>query len=138
MTPSRAPLRFLGTWRIKQCESSQPELAHPTSGVTSFTQEGDVVHYENQSTWSDGRSSQVSASLRLDGSWCPVNGSSLTDSVSFRSNGDSFEATMRQQDKPAGSNRTRVSPTGRTMTSEWEIPTPDGQTIVWKMIFERE
>lgn len=138
MTPSRAPLRFLGTWRVTQCESSRPDLPFPKSGIASFTQEGEAVYYENETTWSDGRFSRVTALLRLDGSWCSVTGSALADSASLQSNGDSFSVQMQNQGKEAGTNRTTVSSSGRTMVSSWELPTPDGDKMVWKVTSERE
>jgi hypothetical protein len=138
MTPSRAPLRFLGTWRVTQSDSSRPDLPYPKSGLTTFTQEADSVHYEAETLWSDGCSSQVKATLKLDGSWCPVTGSSVADSVSFRADGDSFDVEMRKHNAEAGTNRTTISSTGRTMTTRWEIPCPDGETIVWKTASERQ
>jgi hypothetical protein len=139
MTPSKAPLRFLGTWQMTQCETSRPELPHPTSGITTFTQQEDSIQYENETRWSDGRNSKVTASLRLDGSWCPVSGSVLADSVSFERQDDStFSVRMKKNGADAGSNRTTISSTGRTMTGQWEIKGTDGGIISWKMTSERQ
>jgi hypothetical protein len=41
MTPSKAPLPFLGAWKLTTTESSRPDLPHPASGLTTFTQEED-------------------------------------------------------------------------------------------------
>ena len=84
MTPSEAPLAILGTWQLGKCESSRPDLPHPMAGITTFTQEDDGIHYSNDGVWSDGRTTKVSAVLPLDGSWRPITGSMLADSLSFR------------------------------------------------------
>ena len=47
MTPAKAPLPFLGTWKLTNCKSSRPDLPHPTSGSTTFTQEGSNIHYNH-------------------------------------------------------------------------------------------
>jgi hypothetical protein len=139
MTPSKAPLPFLGTWRLTKCESSRPDLPHPTSGITSFTQEEDAVHYSNDGVWSDGRAAKVSAVLRMDGTWCPLTGSLVADSLSFRCLEDgSFEAKMRKAGTDVGTNRTTASADGRTMTGHWEFVGPGGTTITWKTMSERQ
>jgi len=71
MTPSKAPLPFLGTWRLTKCETSRPDLPHPTSGITTFTQKEDAVHYSNEGVWSDGRTAKVGAVLQMDGNKVP-------------------------------------------------------------------
>jgi hypothetical protein len=137
--PSGMPLRFLGTWQLTHWQSSHPDIPHPLSGTTSFTREGEVIHYEAETRWSDGRSSSARASLKLDGTWSAVTGSVLADSVSFQQVDDSaFTVDMRKSGDHAGSSRTRVSATGRTMTTDWEIPGPEGSTITWRTTSERQ
>ena len=139
LTPSKAPLRFLGTWRITKVETSRPDLPHPTTGVTTFTQEADHVHYEAETTWSDGTRSKVTAALRTDGSWCPVIGSLIADTVSFqRVDDSSFSVNMKKQGLDVGTNHTTISATGRTMTGSWEVKAPDGTKVTWKMSSERQ
>ena len=139
MTPSKAPLPFLGTWKLAKCEASRPELPHPTSGITTFTQEGDAIHYSNDGVWSDGRTPKVNAVLQLNGNWCPVTGSILTDSLSFRRLDDgSFEAKMKKGGADVGTSRSTVSADGRTLTGHWEIVGPGGTIITWKTTSERQ
>lgn len=139
MTPSKAPLPFLGTWKLTKCESSHPDLPHPTSGVTTFTQEKDAIHYSADTVWSDGRKSNASAVLTLDGSWCTVSGSLVTDSLSLRrlENG-SLEAKMRKGGVDVGKTRSTYSADGRTATGHWEIAGPGGKTITWTTTSERQ
>jgi hypothetical protein len=139
MTPSKAPLPFLGTWRLTKCESSRPDLPHPISGITTFTQEEDAVHYTNDGVWSDGRTAKVNAVLQMDGNWCPVTGSLVTDSLSFqRLTGGSFEVKMKKGGVDVGTTRTTVSADGRTMTGDWEFAGPGGATITWKTTSDRQ
>jgi len=139
MTPSKAPLPILGTWRLTKCESSRRDLPHPTSGITTFTQEGDAVHYSNEGVWSDGRSAKVSAVFQMDGRWCPVTGSLLADSLSFRRLGDgSFEAKMKKGGVDVGTSRSTVSADGRTMTGHWEIVGASGTSLTWETTSERQ
>ena len=132
MTPSKAPLPFLGTWKLTKCESTQPDLPHPTSGITTFNQEKDAVHYSNDGVWSDGRKSKVTAVLQMDGTWCPVKGSLLADE-----NG-SLESKMRKGGVDVGSNRSTFSADGRIMTGHWEIAGTGGKTVTWKTTSERQ
>jgi hypothetical protein len=60
MAPSKASLAFLGTWKLVKCECSQPNLPHPISGITTFTEEEDAIHYSNDGAWSNGRTVKVS------------------------------------------------------------------------------
>ena len=139
MTPSQAPLPLFGTWKLVSCESSHPELPHPTSGITTFTQEDDAIHYSSEGIWSDGRTTTPRAILRLDGSWYPVMGSLLADSLSLERMVDgSYEAKMRRDGADVGTNRTRISADGQIMTSHWEIIGPDDLMIVWDTMSERE
>jgi hypothetical protein len=139
MTPSKAPLPFLGTWKLAKCESSRPDLPHPTSGITTFTQEEDAIHYSNDGVWSDGRTTKVSAVLQLDGNWCPLTGSMLADSLSFRRLEDgSFEAKGKRDGVDVLTSRSRVSADGRTMTGYWELVGPDGATITWETTSDRQ
>ena len=139
MTPSKAPLPFLGTWKLTKCETSRPDLSHPTGGITTFTQGKDAIHYSNDGVWSDGRASKVSAALQLDGTWCPVTGSLVADSLSFRRLEDgSFEAKMKKAGAGVGTTRSTVSADGRTMTGHWEFAGPGGTTVTWKTTSERQ
>jgi hypothetical protein len=138
MTASKAPLPFIGTWKLTNCESSRPDLPHPTGGIATFTQQGDAVNYTNDGVWSDGRTAKVTAVLKLDGTWCPVAGSLTTDSLSFQSlEGGTFEVKMRKGGVDVGTNRTTVSADGRTMTGQWELAGPGG-TLTWKTTSERQ
>ena len=139
MTPSKAPIPFLGTWKLTKCESSRPEMPHPTAGITRFTQEEDAIHYSNDGVWSDGRTSKVSFVFQLDGEWFPVTGSLLADSISCRLLADgSFEAKMRRNGADAGTTRSTVSTDGRTMMGHWEFGGPGGTAITWKTTAERQ
>jgi len=139
MTPSKAPLPILGTWRLTKCESSRRDLPHPTSGITTFTQVGDAVHYSNEGVWSDGRSAKVSAIFQMDGSWRPVTGSLRADSLRFRRLGDgSFEAKMKKGGVDVGTSRSTVSADGRTMTGHWEIVGASGTSLTWETTSERQ
>jgi hypothetical protein len=138
MTPSKAPLPFLGTWKLTKCESSRPDLPHPTSSVTTFTQEQDAIHYHSDGVWSDGRAAKVTAVLQMDGSWCPVTGSLLADSLSFQIEGGSFGGKMRKRGVDVGTTRSTVSADGRTMTGHWELVGPGGVTVTWNTTSERQ
>ena len=135
MAPSKASLAFLGTWKLVKCECSQPNLPHPISGITTFTEEEDAIHYSNDGAWSNGRTVKVSADLQLDGNWHPVTGSALADSLSFLSLEDgSFEAKMKRGGVDTGISRSTVSEDGRTLTGLWDIIGPD----TWITTSERQ
>ena len=139
MTPSKAPLPFVGTWRLTKCQSSRPDLPHPTSGITTFIQKENAIHYTNDGIWSDGRTAKVTAILHLDGEWCPVNGSLLADSLSFQNLSDgSFEAKLKKSGVDVGTSRSTVSADGRTMMALWKIAGPEGATVTWKTTSERQ
>lgn len=139
MTPSKAPLPFLGTWKLVTCESSRPDLPYPTSGVTTFAQEEDGIHYVADSTWSDGRTTSVSAVFQLDGAWSPVTGSHLVDSLSFRGLEDgSFEAKGMKGGSHAVTVHAKYSADGRTSAAHWELTGPNGAAITWEATSERQ
>ncbi len=139
MTPSKAPLPFVGTWKLTNCKSSRPDLPHPTSGITTFTEQSSGIHYGNDGVWSDGRTAKVSAVLQMDGTWCPVTGSLLTDSLSLQGREDgSFEAKMRKGGVEVGITRSTHSADGKTATGHWEIAGPGGTTITWETKSERQ
>ena len=139
MTPSKAPLPFLGTWKLTKCESSRPDLPHPTSGITAFTQKEEAIHYSNDGVWSDGRTSKVSFILQMDGNWFTIAGSLVADSLSCRQLEDgSFEAKMKKGGANVGTSRSTVSTDGRTMIGYWEFVGPSGTTITWDTTSERQ
>jgi hypothetical protein len=122
-----------------KAESSRPDLPHPTSATATFTQEDDGIHYTSDGVWSDGRTSKVSAVLELDGNWCPVTGSFLADSLSFRRLEDgSFETKMKKGGDEVGATRATVSADGRTLTGRWDFVGPDGAILTWNTTHERQ
>jgi hypothetical protein len=129
----------LGTWKLVACESSHPDLPHPTSGITSFTQGENAIQYANDGVWSDGRNSNARADVQLDGNWYPVSGSLLADSLSLRRLDDgSFEAKMRKNGLDIGSALSTISPDGKTQTGHWEVAGPGGTAITWTTTLERQ
>lgn len=139
MTPSKAPLPFLGTWKLATCESSRPDLPYPTSGLTTFAQEEDGIHYQADSTWSDGRTTKFSAVLQLDGTWSPVTGSQLVDSLSFKRLEDgSSEAKGTKGGAHAVTTHATYSADARTSTAHWELAGPNGVTITWETTSEQQ
>jgi hypothetical protein len=139
MTPAKAPLPFLGTWKLAKCETSHPDVPHPSGGITTMTQGKDAIHYTNDGVRSDGLTTKVTADLKLDGSWCPVTGSLIADSLSFRTREDgSFEAKMRKGGADVGSTHSTVSPDGRTLTGHWKLAGPGGAIITWTTTSERQ
>jgi hypothetical protein len=138
MTPSQAPLLYLGTWKLTDCRSTRPELPHPISGIVTFAMEQDALRYHNEGAWSDGRTVTVNAAIPLDGTWCPVAGSLLSDSLSFRSMDAGFEIRMRKNGADIGMTRSTVSADGRTMTGGWELLGPDGKSVTWTTILDRQ
>jgi hypothetical protein len=139
MTPSKAPLPFLGTWKLSKCETSRPDLPHLTSGITTFTQKEDGIHYTSESVWSDGRSTKTSYISQMDGDWCPVSGSTMTDSLSLRRQEDgSLDSRMKKGGVDVGTVRATVSADGRIMTGHWGFVGPGGATVTWKTTAERQ
>ena len=139
MTPSKAPLPFLGTWKLTKCETSRPDLPYPSAGITTFSQEEDAIHYSNDGIWSDGRMTKVTAVFQMDGNWYPLTGSMLADSLSFRRLDDgSFEAKGKRAGVDALTSRSRVSADGQTMTGHWDLAGPDGIAITWETTSSRQ
>ena len=139
MTPSQAPYAFLGTWKVTKCQTSRPDLPHPVSGITIFTQEQDGIHYSGDTVWSDGRTSKAAFVYQLDGSWYPVTGSLVADSASLRLLEDgSLEARMKKGGADLGNQHCTFSADGRVMTSHWEFIGPDGAKITWELMSERQ
>ena len=139
MTPSKAPLPFLGTWRLTKVETSRPDLPHPQSGVTTFTQENDIIQYTNDGVWTDGRRTKVTAVLQLDGSLCPITNSMVADALTLRVLDDgTLEVKMKRGGVDVGTNQTSVSPDGRTMTGQWDLVGPGGTKITWNTTQERQ
>ena len=139
MTPSKAPLPFLGTWKLTKCEPTRPDLPHPVSGTTKATQEDDGIHLNSEGTLSDGRAQKMSIVYQMDGSWYPVIGSLMADSVSVRRVDDfSAEAKLRKGGADVGTQITTVSADGRTLTAQVELVGPGGAAIAWKSTSERQ
>ena len=139
MTPAKAPLPFLGTWKLTKCEPARPDLPHPVSGITTSTQEDDGIHLNNEGTWSDGRAVKMSIVYQMDGGWYPVAGSLVADSVSVRRLDElSFEAKLRKGGADVGTQITTVSADGRTLTAQVQLVGPSGSAIGWKTTSERQ
>jgi len=132
MTPAKAPLPFLGTWKLTSCESSHPDMPHPASGTTTFTEEKGSIRYRSKTVWSDGRKTSVQAILKLDGSWCPITGSLIADSISVESIPNGLVAKLRKADVDTGTTRSTVSSDGRTTNGVWEMVGPGGIAMTWK------
>ena len=138
MTPSKSPLPILGTWKLTSCESSRPDLPHPVSGITVFTQEGNTIHYSNDGVWSNGRISTASAVLELGDNWYPISGSLLADSLSLRLLPDgSYEARGRKGEIDVLTLHSSISADGRTMTGEWHVAGVGEEAITWRTTSER-
>jgi hypothetical protein len=139
MTPAKAPLPFLGTWKLTHCKSSHPDLPHPVSGTTIFSEAANCIHYRNDSVWTDGQAATVNFVFHIDGNWYPITGSRLADSLSFRSLEDSsIQATMKKGGVEVGTNHTTVSADGQTLTSHWKFAGPGGTSITWETTSQRQ
>lgn len=139
MTPSKAPLPLFGTWKLASCESSMPELPHPTSGMTTFTQEGDAIQYTSDGVWTDGGHRNVMATIPLDGTWCAVTGSAVIDSLSMSQLPDgSFEAKGKKGGDDVVTTALTISADGQTMTAHWTFIGPNDSTVTWNTTYERQ
>ena len=139
MTPSKAPNPFLGTWKLIKCEPTRADLPHPVSGTVTSTQGDDGIHLDSEGTWSDGRVVKTNIVYRMDGSWYPVTGSPMADSVSVRRLDDfSAEAKLRKGGVDVGTQISTVSADGRTLTAQVELVGPGGAAITWKTTSERQ
>src|SRR5215469_9727429 len=139
MTPVQSPLPFVGTWKLTSVATSHPELPHPESSVTTYTQEDDGLHYLAETVWSDGRTTKGHAVFQLDGNWYPLSDSTLADSVRLERLDDrTFGGEMKKGGLISGAVRSVISPDGRTLTGHWEIVGPDGSTITWLTLSIRQ
>jgi hypothetical protein len=139
MTPTKAPLPFLGAWTLTECLSSRSDLPYPTSGTATFTQQEDGISYINESVWSDGRTTKSSVVFQLDGDWSPVAGAMLHDSMCLRHlEGGSFEFRMRKGGIDVGSCLATILAETRTLTANWEFVGPGGTKITWKTTSVRQ
>ena len=139
MTAAKAPLPFLGTWKLTKCEPTRPDLPHPVSGIATATEEADGIHFKSEGTWSDGRAVKTSAVYKMDGNWYPVTGSLVTDSISVRRLDDlSWEGRLRKNGVDAGTQLFAVSADRRTMTTQVDVVGPGGAVISWKTTQERQ
>jgi hypothetical protein len=139
LLPSKAPLPFLGTWKLTKCEPTRPDLPHPLTGTAKATQGDDGVHLDTEGTFSDGRAVKTSTVVQLDGMWYPVTGNPLYDSVSGRRLDQfSIEARYRKGGADVGKQITTVSADGKTLTAQVELSGPGGVAIAWKSTSERQ
>jgi hypothetical protein len=138
MTPSKAPLPLIGTWKLTGCESSRPDLPHPTSGTAKFSQEEDGIHYLNEVVWSNGHAISSTVAFHLDGAWYPVAGAMMHDAMSSLHLEDgSFEMKMQKGGVYVGRCRSSVSQDGKVLTGQWEFPGPGGTAVTWTTTSER-
>jgi hypothetical protein len=139
MTPALSPLPLVGTWKLTSIATSNPELPHPESSVTTYIQEDDGLHYLAETVWSDGRTTKAQAVFQLDGNWYPVSGSALSDSLSIRRLDDrTFAAETKKDGVISAVVSATVSPDGQTLTGHWEIAGPDGSTITQLTMAKRQ
>ena len=139
MTAARATLPLSGLWKLTKCESSRPELPHPTAGTAEFTQHDDGIHYINHSEWSHGQITESRVVFHFDGNWYPVAGALMFDSMSGQHLPDgSFEIKMRKGEANFGGCRCRVSPDAKLLTADWELVLPGGVAVTWKTTSEQQ
>jgi hypothetical protein len=135
MTPAKAPLPLLGLWKLTKCETSRPELPHPTAGTAEFIQQEDGVHYINHSLWSTGQNNKSTVTFQLDGNWYPVTGALMHDSLSCQHLPDgSFEFKMRKGEANIGVCHSRTD--RNLITAHWEFFLPGGSTVTWETTSE--
>ncbi|MDE3195736.1 MAG: hypothetical protein KGN84_05300 [Acidobacteriota bacterium] len=138
MTATKVSRPIAGSWKLLTVTTSHPDLPHPKSALTVFAASPDGLRYKAETTWSDGRATVAEADFKLDGSWSPVTGSPLADSVSLHAIDErNYEAALRKSGVESGRNKIRISSDGQTMLTEWELIVPGGPTIHLKTIFER-
>lgn len=139
MIPFEAEFPLAGKWKLTSCETSRPDLPQPASLATTFALKEGLVHYANDVVWSDGRAASVSAVVSLDGSWFPLQGSFLSDSLSLhRLEDGSFEAKTRKGGADVGTTRYTVSSDGQTLTGHWTVKGPFGNVTTLTVISERQ
>lgn len=138
--PAKIPVPFLGKWNLKSVQStSTVNLPFPQRGSTIFTQEPDGIHYAAEAVYSDGQTRHIQATFRLDGQSYPVIGSVLGDTLTAKQIDPlSFEVTVSKAGRVSAKANSKLSDDGKLMTTEWEVNGPDGSTICYTTVGERQ
>ena len=131
---------FLGTWKTRYTDVSRnAPIPIPIEATAAFHREGDLLRYTAETVYPDGRTAFLETSFRADGKPYPLSGSLVGDHVTFeQTSRHTFVATVQRNGVLAGSVSARISPDGHTMTSRYEIFLPDGQSVTYRTVGDRQ
>jgi hypothetical protein len=131
---------FLGTWKTRYTDvSPTAPIPIPIEAKTAFDKQGDLIRYSADTVYPNGHTALIETTFQANGQPYPLAGSLIGDSVSFRQTSrHSFVATVTRGGVASGTVSVRVSSDGFTMTSNWEILLPDGQSVTYRTIHDRQ
>jgi len=131
---------FLGTWKTRYTDvSPSSPIAIPIEATAAFHREGDMLRYTADTVYPDGKTALIEATFLADGKPYPLTGSLVGDAVAFQQpTRHTLTATVTRKGVLAGSVSARISPDGHTMTSRYEILLPNGQSVTYRTVGDRQ
>ncbi|MGA7411442.1 MAG: hypothetical protein WBW33_13235 [Bryobacteraceae bacterium] len=131
---------FLGTWKTRYTDvSPSAPIPIPIEATAAFHRVGDFVRYTADTVYPDGRSALIEATFHADGQPYPLNGSLIGDSVIFQQTSHhTLVATVMRNGVLSGSVSAKVSTDGHTLTIRYEVFLPDGKTVTYKTVGDRQ
>jgi hypothetical protein len=131
---------FLGTWKTRYTDvSPSAPIPIPIEATTAFQSEGDFLRYTADTVYPDGQTSLIEATFHADGQPYPLKGSLIGDSVIFQQTSHhTYMATVMRNGVLSGSVSARVSTDGHTLTSRYEVFLPDGKSVTYKTVGDRQ
>jgi hypothetical protein len=131
---------FLGTWKTRYTDvSPNAPIAIPIEATSAFDRQGDLIRYSADTVYPDGQTSLIEATFQADGKPYPLTGSLIGDSVIFeQTSRHTLKVTAIRNGVVSGTVSARVSPDGHTLTSLYEVFLPDGKSVTYRTVGDRQ
>ncbi len=131
---------FLGTWKTRYTDvSPNAPIPIPIEATTVFRREGDLLRYSADTVYPDGKTSLIEATFQADGKPYPLNGSLIGDYVAFQQTSHhTLMVTVTRKGVLSGTVAAKVSTDGHTLTTRYEVLLPDGKSVKYRTIGDRQ
>ena len=132
-------VEMMGTWRLNTARSKYTGAPMPKQMTATYTLEGNGWRYEASGLSSAGEPFKMSYTYVKDGADVTTSGFPYWDTIVI-DGGATREGsgTMKRHGAPVGHNSRSLSADARTLTIHGNVTTPEGTTVSYVEVYDKQ
>lgn len=132
-------VEMMGTWRLSTAKSKYVGVPMPKQMTATYTLEGTGWRFEASGISSTGEPVRMSYTYVKDGAEISTTGFPYWDTIIIdRGAAREGSATMKRHGIAVGQMTRSISADAKTLTIHSNVTTPEGNTVSWVAVYEKE